>query len=205
MRAEKRKGGGNESEERNKQKEDGAGDESLLDGLVDIVDIAREDGFGYIGEHTTEGLHLARHPAEALTLEVVTIAHLLVHDIDVLGIMYIDALLQEQGFQFAVFHGRVELANMVSEPVVAEAHAGADEGRRQADAVMAPAEDAVVDFLADAVEGGYVVVYILGRAVALDGRIAFLTLYIQKRQEVGPHHIVCIENDNVIIEVRGER
>ena len=63
--------------------EHGAGNERLLDGLVDVVDVARDDGLGYVGQQVEQALDLCRHPAQTLLLEVLLVADLLVEDVDV--------------------------------------------------------------------------------------------------------------------------
>ena len=140
-----------------------------MDGLVYVIDVAGDDGLGYVREHTEKCLHLTGHPTEALALEVVTVANFFVHYIDIFGIANKDALFQEQGFQFAVFNGRVKLVDIFLKPLVVEAHARTDEGRGHTDAIVSATEDTVVDFLADSVKCGDAVVCILGCAVALDG------------------------------------
>ena len=75
--------------------EHGAGDEGLLDGFVDEVDIACDDGLGNIGQQGKQALYLCRHPAKTLTLEIVFVGDFLVEDVDVGFIVDVDFLFEK--------------------------------------------------------------------------------------------------------------
>ena len=103
-------------------------DKSLLDGLIDVVNIACDDCFWNIREHFKEGLYLACHPTETLALEGVTIADFLVQNMDVLGIMDMNALLHQQSFELTILNGGVEMYDILFKPLIVKAHAGANQG-----------------------------------------------------------------------------
>ena len=75
--------------------EHGAGNEGLLDGFVDEVDIACEDGLGNIGQQGKQALYLCRHPAKTLTLEIVFVGDFLVEDMDVGFVVNVDFLFEK--------------------------------------------------------------------------------------------------------------
>ena len=108
--------------------EHGTGNERLLDGLVDEVDIERHNGLGNVGQQVEEALNLGRHPAQTLFLEVVLVTDFLVVDMNLGLVVDIDFLLEQQGFQLAVLASGREFEDILMEPLVVEAHAAADEG-----------------------------------------------------------------------------
>ena len=64
---------------------------------------------------------------------------------------------------------------------------------------MGLAEEGVVDFLADTIEHGDVVVGVLGAAVTLDGLVALVADLVEVGQEVRLHHVVGIEDDHIVV------
>ena len=114
------------------------------------------------------------------------------------GVLDEHFLLEQQGLHLTVFASRAELEDVLMEQVIAEAHAGADESRRQTQAVVGLAEDGVVDFLAGTVEHGYIVVGVLGAAVALDDVVAGVAENVQLFEEVGQYDVVGIEHHDVV-------
>jgi hypothetical protein len=82
--------------------EHGAGDEGLLNGLVDEVDVAMKKGMGNLGQHAEQTLNLSGHPAHTLALEIVLRTDLLVEDMDVGGIFDKDILTQQEGFHLTI-------------------------------------------------------------------------------------------------------
>ena len=194
-------GGDNGHQQRHGEGDDdqhGTGDEGLLDGLVDEVEVHCRDGPGDIRQQVEETLYLGRHPTQALFLEVLLIADLFVEDMDVRLVPDIYLLLEQQGLQLAVLTGCTKLKDVILEPLIVKAHAGTDEGRGEADAVVRLAEDGVVDFLADTIEDGNIIVVVLGTSVALDGLVALCTDLVQPIKELWLHHVVGIEDDDIV-------
>ena len=59
-------------------------------------------------------------------------------------------------------------------------------------------ENGVIDFLADAIKYSNIIVIVFSASMALDGFIAFGTFYIQLLQEMRLHHIIRIQNNDII-------
>ena len=81
-----------------------------------------------MGEHRDQTVELGRHPALALTLEIVFAPHFLVKHGDMFLIADKDAVEQQQLFQLPVFSSRAELTDMAGKPLIVNAHARTDEG-----------------------------------------------------------------------------
>ena len=66
--------------------QDGTGNECLLDGLVDEINLAMNDGVGDYWQVAEQALNLSGHPAHALPLEIVLIADFFVENMNVWSI-----------------------------------------------------------------------------------------------------------------------
>ena len=72
----------------------GTWNEGLLEGFVDIVDVAVQNGVREVGQQREETLYLGGHPAQTLLLEVVLVGDLLIIDVDGGLVMDVNSLTQ---------------------------------------------------------------------------------------------------------------
>lgn len=104
----------------------GARNECLLNGLVDKVNIASNNSLGDVGQQIEQTLYLGGHPTQALLLEVVLVADFFVEDMNVWLVADMDFLLEQEGFQLAVFTSGSQFEDILAEPVEIEAHTRAN-------------------------------------------------------------------------------
>ena len=107
--------------------EDGTGDERLLYGLVDEIDVAVDDGTRNLRQLIEQTLDLRRHPPHTLALEIVLTAHFLIEDMDVGGILDKHLLTQQQGLHLAVLACSSKQKDVFTEQLIVETHTGTDE------------------------------------------------------------------------------
>ena len=172
----------------------------MLDGFVDVIYIACDEGVRKGREHEKQRLNLTSDPALTLMLKVRNATDFLVKDFDVFSIVNVNGLPQKECLKFSVFDGRVQMVNVMAKPTVGETHARTNETCRKSKTTVTFTEETVVDFLADTIEYSNAVIGIFGSAMALDSLMTLLANCIQASQEVFAYNVIGVE-DNYFLEL----